>query len=322
VSRYGIIPITADQDTAGPMARTVEDAAILLGALEGEAPDPADPTTARCPRERDYTRHLAPGALAGARIGVPRAWFYDEVTPPGATEPEGGLDPEPAAAMAEAIGILRRAGATVVEPADLPSVVATDPERSFLRWSVCRGLDDAKAGACSIVFAYGMQRDFNRWLAGLGAAAPVATLTELRRWNREHEAAGALRYGQALLDYSDALDLELHRARYEADRAKDLRLAATEGIDAALAAHRLDALLFPAWRGANVAARAGYPTVLVPFATVAAVPDEDAPYPEGFVPPRQGLGVAFAGTACSEPRLLALAADFERHAPRRAPPEL
>src|SRR5439155_1396678 len=88
VSRYGVIPITADQDTAGPMARTVTDAAILLGALEGGAPDPNDAATRRCspPPGRDYTRFLDPKGLQGARIGIPRASFYDKVTPPGATE--------------------------------------------------------------------------------------------------------------------------------------------------------------------------------------------------------------------------------------------
>ena len=88
ISRYGVIPITADQDTAGPMAKFVADAAILLGALEGAAPDPNDAATARCtpPANRDYTPHLKPDGLKGARIGIPRAFFYTQVTPPGATE--------------------------------------------------------------------------------------------------------------------------------------------------------------------------------------------------------------------------------------------
>ncbi len=92
ISRHGVIPITADQDTPGPMARSVIDVAILLGALEGRAPDAGDHATARCPRETDYTRHLDRGALRGARIGIPRAYYYDKATPPGAKEPEGGLN--------------------------------------------------------------------------------------------------------------------------------------------------------------------------------------------------------------------------------------
>ena len=85
VSRWGVIPITADQDTAGPMARTVSDAAILLGALESTAPDPNDPATSRCtpPPNNDYTPFLKPDGLRGARIGIPRAFYYDKVTPPG-----------------------------------------------------------------------------------------------------------------------------------------------------------------------------------------------------------------------------------------------
>ena len=105
ISRYGVIPITADQDTPGPMARTVADAAIMLGALEGAAPDPNDAATKTCapPPGRDYTRFLNPAGLKGARIGIPRAFFYDRTTPPGATEPRGGLNAEQAKVMAEAI---------------------------------------------------------------------------------------------------------------------------------------------------------------------------------------------------------------------------
>ena len=318
VSRHGILPITADQDTAGPMARSVADAALLLGVLEGAAPDSEDPATSRCPRETDYTRYLDRGALAGARIGIPRAYFYDRVTPPGATEPQGGLDEAQAVVMAAAIEALERAGAVIVDPADIPSVVDPDPRENFLLWPICRGLDEAKAKGCSISFAYGMERDFNRWLASLGAAAPVASLTGLRAWNREHERAGTLKYGQALLDFSDAMDLEAWRTRYETDRAKDVRLAGAHGIDEVMARERLDALLFPGPRGANLAARPGYPTVIVPFG--ATPPDADPPFPPGFDPAPVPLGVAFTGGACSEPRLVALAYAFEQATRARTPP--
>ena len=98
VSRHGVIPITADQDTPGPMARSVRDAAILLGALEGASPDPDDAATKTCapPPGRDYTRFLDATALKGARIGIPRAFYYDKATPPGAKEPRGGLNPDQA----------------------------------------------------------------------------------------------------------------------------------------------------------------------------------------------------------------------------------
>src|SRR5258706_401751 len=187
ISRYGVIPITADQDTAGPMARTVTDAAILLGALESVAPDPNDAATRRCPPPpgRDYTRFLNPKGLAGARIGIPRANFYDKVTPPGATEPRGGLNEDQARVMAEAIAVLKQQGAVVVDPADIPSVLATEPADSFLSWSVCSGLDNAKGkdAGCSVGFKYGMKRDFDAWLATLAPKAPVQTLTGVRHCN-------------------------------------------------------------------------------------------------------------------------------------------
>jgi amidase len=318
ISRYGIIPITADQDTAGPMARSVTDAAILLGVLEGAEPDAHDAATKRCARETDYTKYLDRGALRGARIGIPRAYFYDPAKAPGSEEPRGGLEPPQAAAMAAAIEVLKHAGAIVIDPADIPSVVDPDPGENFLRWNICRSLDEAKTGNCSIDFAYGMERDFNLWLASLGPAAPVKSLTELRQWNRDHQKAGTLKYGQALLDFSDAMDLGIYRARYEADRGKDLRLTATHGIDEAMATHRLDALLFPGVSGANLAARPGYPTVMVPFGTVAAV--SEPPFPKGFDPAPVPLGVSFTGTACGEPRLLAMAYAFEQATRKRVPP--
>ena len=328
ISRHGVIPITADQDTPGPMARSVADAALLLGVLEGAKPDPADPgdpDTARCPRPPggDYTRFLDAGGLRGARIGVPRAFYYDKVTPPGAGEPRGGLDADRLARMAEAIALLRAQGATVVDPADIPSVVSPDPASNLLLWNTCSGLEKARGldADCSIVFKYGMKRDFNAWLASLGARAPVASLTALRLWNVAHQKMGALRYGQANLDVSDEMDLERDRARYQADRAKDLRLSRTEGLDAVLAEHRLDAVLFPGGSGAAIAAKAGYPTVIVPFGLVPNAPTAPAPpFPDGFHALPSPFGVSFTGPACSEPRLLALAYAFEQASRKRVPP--
>src|SRR3954470_4242374 len=174
ISRYGVIPITADQDTAGPMAKTVTDVAVMLGALESPAPDPNDPATKTCtpPPGRDYTRFLKPDGLKGARIGIPRAFFYDNVTPPGrageeakdregeaaartgapsggpSTTPSGapfgkgagfgarggGLTPEQAQAMTEAIDILKQQGAIIVDPVEIPSVSTKDPDKNFLLW--------------------------------------------------------------------------------------------------------------------------------------------------------------------------------------------
>src|SRR5712671_3254115 len=139
ISRYGVIPITADQDTAGPMAKTVIDAAILLGALEGPAPDRNDPATQKCapPPGRDYTRFLKPDGLKGARIGIPRAFYYDAVIPPGEKEARGGLHADQKSVMAEAIAILKQRGAVIIDPADIPSVLSTDPQNNLLKWNTC-----------------------------------------------------------------------------------------------------------------------------------------------------------------------------------------
>src|SRR5207302_5955907 len=209
ISRYGVIPITSDQDTPGPMAKTVTDAAILLGVLEG-APDANDPATSNCPRplRNDYTQFLRADALRGARIGIPRAFFYDPVVAPGDPMPRGGLNREQMQAMEEAIAVLKSRGAIIVDPTDIPSVTDPDPDSNFLLWGICgqggeaRGFDDQ----CTTAFKYGMKRDFNAWLRSLGDRAPVKSLTELREWNLAHESGGTLKYGQLLLDLSYEMD--------------------------------------------------------------------------------------------------------------------
>jgi len=321
ISRHGVIPITADQDTPGPMARSVTDAAILLGVLESAQPDPNDAATKTCavPAGRDYRTHLKRDGLKGARIGIPRSYYFDPASAPDARGSTGGLAVSLKAAMDEAIAILRAQGATVVDPADIPSVITKDPARNILLWPVCSGPGDAKGRDedCSAVLKYGMKRDFNAWLASLGDRAPVKTLEALRAWNRTHEAAGTLKYGQAQLDISDEIDLQADRRRYEADREKDVTLAGRDGIDAALIAHQLDALVFPGSAGAAIAAKPGYPTVIVPFGmlpNLVAAPGFDAkPAP---------FGVSFTGTACSEERLIELAYAFEQVTRRRVPPSL
>lgn len=322
ISRYGVIPITADHDTAGPMTRTVADAAIMLGVLESPAPDPNDPATTACtpPPGRDYTTALDAGALTGARIGVPRAFYYDAITLPGEEKPRGGLNADQARAMAEAIAVLKQRGAVVVDPADVPSFVDKDPANNFLLWDYCSGAEHArgKDERCSVNFKFGMKRDFNLWLKSLGPTAPVKTLTELRQWNLSHAVAGAIRYGQSRLDISDEMDLEADRARNDADHLKDWRLSRERGIDGVLRAHKLDAILTPGGSGAGIAARAGYPIIVVPFATV---PNQPAPpLPAGFNAQPAPFGVGFTGTACSEPRLIALAYAFEQATKRRVPP--
>ena len=318
ISRYGVIPITADQDTAGPMARTVTDAAILLGVLESD--DPHDPQTETCtaPPKNDYTAFLKRDGLKGARIGIPRAFYYDKVTPPGAKAPRGGLNDDQKKVMDEAIAVLKAQGAVIVDPADIPSIVDTDPKNNLLNWGICTDMDGLKKKECSIDFAYGMERDFNAWLTSLGDRAPVKTLADLRKWNRDHEKLGAIKYGQSLLDFSDMMDLELFKARYEADRANDIRLTATHGIDEVMKKHNLDALVFAGPGGAALAARPGYPTVLVPFGTIPNAPQ--IAFPEGFNAKPSPYGVSFTGMACSEPTLLKLAYAFEQATRKRVPP--
>jgi amidase len=322
ISRYGVIPITADHDTAGPMTRTVADAAVMFGALESASPDPNDAATKTCtpPPGRDYSKFLDAGALKGARIGVPRAFYYDRMTVPGEERPRGGLNADQAKLMADAIAVLKQQGAVVVDPADVPSFVDKDPAGNFLRWDFCSGGDQAKGtdAGCSINFKYGMKRDFNAWLSSLGPSAPVKTLTELRVWNLTHSKAGAIRFGQSRLDISDEMSLEGDKARFQADHTKDWALSRARGIDGVIDAHTLDAILTPGGSGAGLAARAGYPIIVVPFGFV---PNAPTPaFPSGFDAKPAPFGVGFTGKSCTEPRLIALAYAFEQATKRRVPP--
>ncbi len=322
ISRYGIAPITADQDTAGPMARTVIDAAILLGAMEGARPDPNDPATNTCtaPPGRDYTRFLRLAGLRGARIGIPRANFYTPTLNPGTGQMVGGLNAAQTALVNEAIDILKREGAVIVDPANIPSIVDLNPNNSQLAWGVCSGLGNAKGmdANCSVVFKYGMKRDFNIWLASLGGGAPVKTLTELRNYNLANRPRNAIKFDQAQFDISDEMNLVTDRARYEADRAKDIFVARTHGIDEAIMVNQLDALFFPGVSSAGIAARAGHPTIAVPFGFV---PNAPTPaFPAGFDAKPSPYNMSFTGVACSEPKLLEIAYAFEQATKRRVPP--
>ena len=197
-----------------------------------------------------------------------------------------------------------------------------DPKNNFTLWDYCSGADHAKGKDenCSVAFKYGMKRDFNLWLKSLGAAAPVKSLTALREWNLAHAKAGAIRYGQSRLDISDEMDVEADRARFDADRRKDLALSRANGIDGVLKAHRLDAILTPGGAGAGLAARAGYPIIVVPFGMV---PNAPTPaLPDRFDAKPAPFGVGFTGPSCSEPRLIELAYAFEQATKRRLPPTL
>jgi amidase len=317
VSRWGVIPITLDQDMAGPMAKTVTDAAIMLGAMEGKQPDPHDEATKACqpPPNNDYTQFLKADALKGARIGIPRAVWYEAVTLPGSSGPSRGLRPDEHQAMEDAIAALKAAGATVVDPADVPSVTTQDAKNNIIVRQICGAPSNIMGveGVCSTVLRYGMKREFDAWLKTLGDSAPVKTLAELRQWNLDHEKYGAIRYGQYQFDQSAPLDLEKEKARYQEDRARDLRLSREEGLDVPIKQNQLDALMFPGSSAADIGTKAGYPAVAVPFAMVANRPDDSAK--------TRPFGVTFLGLMCSEPRVLAISYAFEQATKKRVPPK-
>lgn len=319
VSRHGIIPLTLDQDTAGPMAKTVADAALMLGVMEG-APDTNDPRTTECaaPPDHDYLPFLKADALKGARIGIPRAGFYAAREFPGRARPFPGLKADELASMEAAIAALRQAGAEIVDPADLPSMTAATAADHLAAHPICEApfTGPASEDLCSQVLRYGMKRDFNLWLQSLGESAPVKTLAELRAWNLAHRDEGAMRYGQGRLDFADATDLEREKARYERDRRDDLRLSRDQGLDAAFAANELDALLFPGSSGANYATKAGYPIVVVPFGMVA----NPADGAKGATDRVRPFGVSFVGAHCADPKIVGLAYAFEQATKTRVPP--
>lgn len=288
VSRSGVIPISADQDTAGPLARSVTDAAILLGVLAGVDAD--DPATAACAEpgacERDYTRFLDGDALRGARLAVP---------------------PFPAARrqlMEAAIERLREAGATVETIGPLPPLPG-----------VCVSVP--AGNNCSTVLIYGFKQGLDAYLADT-PSAPVRSLADIVAFNAS--TLGAIAYGQQLAIAAAALDTSpdsAATARYRTDRAEALDAARSaldavfDGADGVAGSDDdVDALLFSENQGAALPAVAGYPSVSVPG---------------GFVPPSDELatfpsGVAFTGRAFSEGRLLALAFAFEQATRHRAPP--
>jgi amidase len=327
ISRYGVIPITADHDTAGPMARTVTDLAILFGVLESPSPDPHDEATKLCtpPPGRDYTKFLKKNALKGARIGIPRTFYYNAsplAQSRGGGGFQNGLNVDQMKAMEEAIAVLKKHGAVIVDPTEVPSFIDPDQKNNFLAWPYCSGADQAKGHDenCSVNFKYGMKRDFNAWLQTLGPQAPEKTLTELREWNTRHLKAGAIKYGQSRLDISDEMDLDADRVRNEADVAKDKRLSRDRGIDGVLKQYNLDAILTPGGSGADLAARAGYPILVVPFGMVPNTPTP--PFPPGFDAKPAPFGLGFTGAACSEPKLIGFAYAFEQATKKRIPPSL
>ena len=312
ISRDGIIPITADQDTAGPLARTVTDAAIVLGVIAGF--DPKDPATAACLKPgncwRDYTRFLDANALNGARIVVPPF-------------PANRAD-----VMNNAIAVLRAHGAfvetrTVGFDAQLGGCPSRPPAANY------PPADPAPpALRCSTVLNYGFKRDLNQYIHDhVRHAFPIQSLEDVVNFNAAHMPA-ATKYDQDLAVFSQMFNVSPASAdtiRYNRDRAEDITrsrgtiaafLNGPDGVEGT--ADDFDAFLASGNNLAGTPAKAGYPSIVVPGGTFQniVVP----PFPAGFNAKDGPAGVTFSGRAFSEPRLIGLAYAFEQATHFRTPP--
>src|SRR5438876_9752903 len=340
VSRNGIVPITADQDTAGPLARTVTDAAKLLGVLAGF--DPNDSATQPCltPGKclSDYTPFLDPNALAGAHIAVPKNPYWTSF----------GLGANRTALMNAAIAKMTALGATF-EDCDLPD------QNALSAFNSCLSTDDTAAreaagpngtAPCTSVLGFGFKRDLNAYLAnpsfGPGVSASsstipartIHTLHDVIHFNSDHSDI-AVKYDQDIAKGSDAYNSpSIDQADYDADRTRDLHLTRTCGLDPlytgvvpqvchdqgvvaatlpSCVTHPHDAVLFPANFGANPPARAGYPSIIVPAGRFPNLNKTaiDAGDPN-FHPKRSPFGATFSGPAFSEPKLIGFAYAYEQ----------
>ena len=326
VSRTGIVPITADQDTAGPMARTVTDAAKLLGVLAGFDPD--DPATDACNTpgncHHDYTKFLERHALRGARIAVPHRGYWTNTRDPRPVF----LSVRQQEVMNNAIAVLRAEGAIVEDNHDVPD------QLDLFNFPTCVALPIP--ANCTTVLLFGFKRDLNNYLANFGPGVAedgtaINTLADVLNFNNNFTVNGTkvgLKFGQAIGLAADTLNTtsgSSDTTRYLADRAKDLDLARTRGLDVIY--KDFDAVLFPANFGANIAARAGYPSIVVPGGFVdnpAVAPPPftpPTPFPAGFNAKDAPFGVTFSGPAFSEPKLIGYAYAFEQATLHRVPPE-
>ncbi len=285
ISRSGIVPIAHSQDTAGPMARTVRDAAILLGAMSGV--DSRDSATKGQRTHHDYTQFLIPHGLKGARIGVCRTKFF-------------GYHPATDKAANVALAVLKSHGAILIDPADLPN--ATKYDESELE-----------------VLLYEFKADLNKYLAGLGARSPIKSLKDAIAFNEKHRTREMPYFQQELMHRAQKKG-PLTDEAYRKALANNHLMSRSKGIDRVMDKHKLDALVAPTqgppWlidlvngdsAGGSVtspAAVAGYPHITVPMGYVFGLP----------------VGLSFFGRAWSEPVLLKLAYGFEQATHARKPP--
>ena len=287
ISRSGIVPIAHSQDTAGPMCRTVADAAILLGALAGI--DSRDGATRAGAGKTltDYTKFPDPNGFRNARIGVHRKAF--------------GFNDATDKLLNDCIDIIKRGGATVIDPANIPT------QGKF---------DDTELE----VLLYEFKADLNSYLASLGSRAPVKSLKEIIDFNEQHRDREMPYFGQDLFIKAQAKGPLTDKA-YRAALAKNHRMSRKEGIDFAMDKNRLDALIAPtggpAWSTdwingdhftggySTVSAVAGYPHITVPAGYVFGLP----------------IGISFFGRAWSEGTLIKFAYAFEQATRARRPPQ-
>jgi amidase len=285
VSRAGIIPIAHSQDTAGPITRTVADAAAVLTAIAGS--DPRDAASAAAKPAADYTKFLDPAGLKGARLGIVRKSF--------------GFNDDVDRLLDDRIEAMKKLGAVIVDPVAIPSAGK---------------LDESEL----LVLLYEFKADLNAYLATLGPKAPVHTLAEVIDFNEKNREKEMPWFGQDLLVQAEAKGPLTDKA-YKKALANDQKLARSGGIDAALAKDRLDALIAPtnspAWpidwvNGdhftggySQMSAVAGYPHVTVPAGYVHGLP----------------IGISFFASAWSEPLLIKLAFAFEQAFQARQPPK-
>ena len=287
ISRAGIIPIAHSQDTAGPMCRTVTDAAILLGALTGV--DPRDAATAASAGKsvEVYTTSLDANGFKGARIGVHRKGF--------------GFNDAVDKLMTDCIDIIKRRGATVIDPADIPTAGK---------------FDDSELE----VLLYEFKADLNEYLRSLGPRAPVKSLKEIIDFNEQYRDREMPWFGQDIMTKAQAKGPLTEKA-YRHALAKNQRLSRKEGIDFIMDKHKLDALIAPTggppwptdWVNGDhftggystTSAVAGYPHITVPAGYVFGLP----------------VGLSFFGRAWSEPTLIKFAYAFEQATKARRSPQ-
>jgi amidase len=286
VSRAGIIPIAHNQDTAGPMARTVRDAAILLGVIAGVDPRDSATSASSGRGQADYTQFLDAGGLRGARIGVVRKHF--------------GFSDAVDALMTSAIDVMKQQGAVIVDPVEIVT------EGKF---------DDSEFD----VLLYEFKADLNAYLSGLGPKAPVRTLQDIIAYNDAHKDQEMPFFGQDIMIKAQAKGPLTEKAYLDA-LANDQKLSREQGIDAAMDKNKLDALITPtggpAWITdlitgdhfgggySTASAVAGYPHITVPAGFTHNLP----------------VGISFFGRAYSENVLIKIAYAYEQATKHRKAP--